>query len=98
MARVTRPGGRIVILDAAPSADKQVNYNLFEVLRDPSHTRALTAAELMGLAEGLSLTSPQQATLGLDVDAQELVHKAHPAIISQRGLEDMLALDVGRNP
>lgn len=56
MRRVCRPGGRIVVIDAAPAPECQTAYDRMETLRDPSHTSALTTAQLRGLgeAEGLN--------------------------------------------
>jgi SAM-dependent methyltransferase len=47
MVRVSRPGGRVAVIDLI-SADPQLAdaYNDVERRRDPSHTRALTAGEL----------------------------------------------------
>jgi SAM-dependent methyltransferase len=48
MVRVCAPGGRIVVADSCPSEDKQkaAAFNRLELLRDPSHTRALPLSEL----------------------------------------------------
>jgi SAM-dependent methyltransferase len=55
MARVCRPGGRIVVIDATPSPETQQAYDAMERLRDPSHTSALTLDQLLqiGLDTGL---------------------------------------------
>jgi len=48
MARVVRPGGRAVVADVISSEDAEeaALHNALEVLRDPSHTRMLSAPEL----------------------------------------------------
>jgi ubiquinone/menaquinone biosynthesis C-methylase UbiE len=55
MKRVCRPDGRVVVIDATPSPDTQLAYDRMEILRDPSHTSALTLEQLraLGRAEGL---------------------------------------------
>lgn len=56
MKRVCRPDGRIVVIDATPTAETQAAYDAMETLRDPSHTSALTLDQLrsIGVAAGLS--------------------------------------------
>ena len=59
MARVCRPQGKVVVEDMVSSEHRaRGDYqNRFERLRDPSHTRALTPTEMLGLftAAGLEL-------------------------------------------
>src|SRR5580692_1732688 len=61
MVRVCAPGGRIVVVDSCPSEDKAkaASFNRLELLRDPSHTRALPLSEMKGLfaAAGLGESS-----------------------------------------
>src|SRR3989442_9658821 len=49
--RVCAPGGRVVLVDVAASEDaaKAAAFNRVEKLRDPSHVRALTLAEMQAL-------------------------------------------------
>ena len=55
MKRVCRVDGRVVVIDATPTADAQQAYDAMERLRDPSHTSALTLDQLrrMGRDAGL---------------------------------------------
>jgi SAM-dependent methyltransferase len=57
LARVTRPGGRVLVVDQlAPDDPAEADaVHGFETTRDPSHTRLLTDAEVRGLfaAHGL---------------------------------------------
>jgi ubiquinone/menaquinone biosynthesis C-methylase UbiE len=50
MARVCRPGGRVVVADmVAPSAELQARFDALHRLVDPSHAAALLEAELAEL-------------------------------------------------
>ena len=53
LARVTRPGGRVVVVDQIASADplEALAHNRIEGLRDPSHVRVLSDADFRGLFE-----------------------------------------------
>lgn len=51
MMRVCRSGGTITIVDMVVAGSVQHRFNELEVLRDPSHVRALTPAELRQLVE-----------------------------------------------
>lgn len=57
LARVTRPGGTILIVDQLAPADPLVGLELtrFEHARDPSTTRVLADADLRGLFDSNSL-------------------------------------------
>lgn len=60
MARVCKPGGHVVLIDlvSVDDADTAAEHNRLEILRDPSHTRAVSAGELAQLLTdcGLKLT------------------------------------------
>jgi len=58
MRRVCRPGGRVVVVDTAPAEDKADAFNHMERLRDPSHVRALSPKELLGVFAAAGLPSP----------------------------------------
>jgi ubiquinone/menaquinone biosynthesis C-methylase UbiE len=57
LVRVTRPGGRVLVIDQIASVDPlaAVELNRFERARDPSHTRALADIDLRHLFESNSL-------------------------------------------
>jgi SAM-dependent methyltransferase len=66
LARVTAPGGRVVVEDQLAPADPlaAIELDRFERARDPSHTRTLADADFRGLfdANGLVLERSERAT------------------------------------
>jgi ubiquinone/menaquinone biosynthesis C-methylase UbiE len=57
LARVTRPRGRVLVIDQIAPIDPAAaaELNRFEQARDPSHTRALADVDLRGLFESNNL-------------------------------------------
>ena len=97
MHRVTKPGGKIIVLDATPEDSKKTAYNKFERLRDPSHTKALTPLELSRLGGNQGLGTPEIITLGLEMNATELVGSSFPRTVSRGHLLDLLTEDVDKD-
>lgn len=80
MARVCAPGGRVVVIDTYAAADpaKAVAFNRLELLRDPSHVRCLTLAELQGLFPHAGLPDPTVAFYELRDEAKNLLARSFP--------------------
>jgi SAM-dependent methyltransferase len=57
LVRVTRPGGRVLVVDQIAPVDPiaAAELNRFEGARDPSHTRALADVDMRGLFESNNL-------------------------------------------
>ena len=57
LARVTRPGGQVLLIDQLASTDplEGMAHDRIERLRDPSHTRTLSDQDVRGLLEANSL-------------------------------------------
>jgi ubiquinone/menaquinone biosynthesis C-methylase UbiE len=78
MRRVCRRGGRVVVIDATPTAETQAAYDRMEILRDPSHASALTLEQLRaigrqaGLVERLIDGYRLEALLSTLSDRQDL--------------------------
>jgi ubiquinone/menaquinone biosynthesis C-methylase UbiE len=62
MVRVCRRGGRVVVSDVTPDADKTGAYDRMERMRDPSHRHAHSLGELEELGAALGLASPVSRT------------------------------------
>jgi SAM-dependent methyltransferase len=81
MVRVCAPDGRVVVADAAVSPDpaRAAAYNRMERLRDPSHARALSLAELAGLFERAGLPAPVVTRCELRAEVESLLSRSFPA-------------------
>ena len=81
MRRVCVPGGTIVVTDLLASADpsKAAALNRMEVLRDPSHVRALPLAELETLVRDAGLTLRRRAFYRLAAEVEGLLQRSFPA-------------------
>ena len=73
MSRVCRAGGKFAVIDLVSPDDPTlaVQYNHWERLRDPSHTRALSALELkQAVAKaGIAITDHYVREVEMDVHA-----------------------------
>jgi SAM-dependent methyltransferase len=80
MVRVCAPGGRVVVADAAVSPDpaRAAAFNRMEKLRDPSHARALSLAELAGLFTTASLPAPAVTRCELRAEVEGLLSRSFP--------------------
>jgi ubiquinone/menaquinone biosynthesis C-methylase UbiE len=67
MGRVLSAGGTLVACDIAPPARAAGAFNEMERLRDPSHVRALTESELVGLLDGP--VAVHRTALSLELEA-----------------------------
>jgi ubiquinone/menaquinone biosynthesis C-methylase UbiE len=78
MKRVCKPGGRIVVADMAPAPEKADALNAEERLRDPSHVRALTEAELVAQYAQAGLGQPRIARYRLQGELEDLLSRSFP--------------------
>ena len=78
MARVCRPGGKVVVIDSAPAADKTAAFNAMELVRDPSHVRAMPLAELRDLYRRAGLPEPRTTGYRLEGELEGLIGRSFP--------------------
>ncbi|HYB44648.1 MAG TPA: methyltransferase domain-containing protein [Candidatus Methylomirabilis sp.] len=80
MKRVCAPGGRVAVVDTDVSADpaKAAEFNRMELLRDPSHLRAMPGAELVGLFAAAGLPAPRRASYELRDELENLLRRSFP--------------------
>jgi ubiquinone/menaquinone biosynthesis C-methylase UbiE len=97
MARVCRRGGRIAVADVTPEPEKRDAFDQMDRLRDPSHTRALTLAELqiLGTEQGLNLLRVAEYRLDTALDA--LLANSFPLEGNAERMRTMVRKDIGVN-
>jgi ubiquinone/menaquinone biosynthesis C-methylase UbiE len=78
MKRACKPGGRIVVADMSPLPEKAAALNAAELLRDPSHVRALHMAELRGLFEQAGLAVPHVSSYRMEGELEDLLSRSFP--------------------
>jgi ubiquinone/menaquinone biosynthesis C-methylase UbiE len=78
MKRMCKPGGRIVVADMTPLPEKAAVLNAAELLRDPSHVRALPVDELRELFEQASLGTPQITSYRMEGELEDLLSRSFP--------------------
>jgi ubiquinone/menaquinone biosynthesis C-methylase UbiE len=78
MKRVCRPGGRVVVADVTPEAEKLAAYDWFETLRDPSHAHALSLDSLKSLFVQASLRIIAIDSFGLEMNFEDLMSGSFP--------------------
>jgi SAM-dependent methyltransferase len=78
MKRICMPGGKIVVADMAPQPAKAAALNAAELLRDPSHVRALPLDELRGLFQQAGLDAPQIFSYRMGGELEDLMSRSFP--------------------
>ena len=78
MVRVCAPGGTVVVVDTAPAPDRVDAFNRVELLRDPSHVRALTLDEHLDFFRRAGVPEPRVTRYRLDTDLDSLLSRSFP--------------------
>jgi ubiquinone/menaquinone biosynthesis C-methylase UbiE len=78
MARVCRPGGTVVVVDSAPAPETADAFNRMEIVRDPSHVRALPLAEHLALFKAAGLPEPRVTSYRLEGELESLISRSFP--------------------
>ena len=95
MIRVCRPGGRVLVADVAIPPDKSSAYDRLEIMRDPSHTHALTQEEFSGLFGNSGLLDCRRSAYGVDIELEEQLRASFPKEGDESKLRDMITGDMG---
>lgn len=93
MRRVCRPGGRVAVADltASPDPTKAAAFHRMEILRDPSHARALPLHELRAIFAEAELGKPREAYWSMDIDVEALMDRSFPAPGSEDQIRRLFA-------
>ena len=97
MKRVCRAGGRVIVADVTPAAEKLRTYDEFETLRDPSHTHALSLHDLRHLFAQAGLVNIETASFGLQMDFEDLMAGSFPNPESVECIWQLLLDDLGKD-
>ncbi len=97
MLRVTKSGGKVIVVDVSPDISKQEAYNTFEIQRDSSHTKALTKEQLCQIGSDAGLNKPEVVSFGLTMKAEGLINASFPKKSTREHLLKLLSDDVGIN-
>jgi hypothetical protein len=68
----------VLVCDVVPSLETQASFNHWEILRDPSHTHALTQAEFELLGEEAGLILQRRAPYRMERDLEDLLAGSFP--------------------
>lgn len=97
MIRVCRPGGRVLVADVAMPPEKAVLYDRLELLRDPSHTHALTTDEFSALFLDAGLSDCRQTGYGVDIELEAQMRASFPKEGDEVKVREMIVGDIGKD-
>lgn len=78
MKRVCKLNGKIVVIDVCPPEKNQDAYNHFEILRDPSHTKALNMSEFVKLFQISKLANLRTKLYLLEIELENQIKSSFP--------------------
>jgi SAM-dependent methyltransferase len=97
MIRVCKPGGVVLVADAALPADKVDAYNRMEKLRDPSHTRALSDDEWECLMTGSGLKHLRRGSYTVEMELEKQLKASFPRPGDAEKIRAIFRNDIGMN-
>jgi ubiquinone/menaquinone biosynthesis C-methylase UbiE len=97
MVRVCRPGGTVLLADVTMAPEKRDFFDLEEKLRDPSHTRSLTPAEFLQMAEELNLLNIKTSLVKSERNLETHLKASFPNPGDEEKIRQLFREDVGRD-
>lgn len=95
MIRVCRPGGRVLVADVALLPEKVAAYDQLEIMRDPSHTHALTTVEFSALFLHSGLHDCRQASYSVGLELEAQLRASFPLPGDEERIRRMVTEDIG---
>lgn len=98
MARVLRPGGRVIVEDMRAPEDPQARerHEAIERLRDVSHARTLTLGEFADLASGAGLTGFEAVPVAFVIEFDEWIDRAYPSPENRERARQLMDEAIGK--
>jgi ubiquinone/menaquinone biosynthesis C-methylase UbiE len=97
MIRVCKPGGVVLVADVAMPDEKSENYDRLELIRDPSHTHALTEHEFEELFQTSSLKDSRFEAYKIEIELEAQLNASFPSEGGKEMIRQMLKADIGFN-
>lgn len=97
MIRVCKPGGRVLVADVALLPEKVAAYDHLEIMRDPSHTHALTTVEFSALFLNSGLHGCTQASYTVELELEAQLRASFPLPGDEERIRQMVTEDIGIN-
>jgi len=95
MIRVCRPGGHVLVADVEVEARHAEAYDRLEIMRDPSHTHALTHEEFGALFKSSGLVECRRSAYGVDIELEAQLAASFPNPGDKEKLREMVTRDIG---
>jgi len=95
MIRVCKPKGRVLVADVAMDSDKSAAYDTLEIMRDPSHTHALTKDEFANLIIESGLADCCMTTYDVEIELEAQLKASFPNEGDTDKLREMITKDIG---
>jgi SAM-dependent methyltransferase len=95
MGRVCKPSGRVAVADLVLSPEKGAAYDRMERLRDPSHVRVLSDAELDGLLTAAGLVNLRWTGYVFELELESLLQASFPRPGDAERVRELIEADVG---
>jgi ubiquinone/menaquinone biosynthesis C-methylase UbiE len=97
MTRVCKPGGRVLVADVVVEPDKSECYDRLEILRDPSHTHALTKDEFAEIFGKSNLVECRRSGYIVDIELEAQLKASFPNPGDEHVIREMVMKDIGKN-